>query len=93
MATDAHGAKKFRDPRWAELLTKLDFLRCTAGCHNYHDHRSISTGFLLDNIKLPSMLPQPTLPDTEGAAFGVPIVKVKLDEPPPPDLSKEFLGG
>ncbi|MEC4983059.1 MAG: cytochrome c3 family protein [Oscillatoria sp. PMC 1068.18] len=131
MATDTHGAKKFRDPRWAEFLTKLDALTCTAcheehiymfgrgvhlkpdlcmachegvitgdvpshkgfaadgcwtaGCHNYHDHRSISTGFLADNLDQPPMLPKPELPELE--------VTPKLEKAPAPDLGKEFLGG
>ncbi len=131
MAADTHGEKKFRDPRWAELLTKLDILRCTAcheehvhmfgrgvhlkpdlcmnchqgiiegemqshngfapdgcwtaGCHNFHDHRSISTGFLMDNIELPPMLPQQILPER--------VVNLKLEQPPDPDLAREFLGG
>lgn len=131
MAADAHGAKKFRDPRWAELLQRLDVLTCTAchqehvhifergvhlkpdlcmachegiiqgdlkshtgfspegcwtaGCHNFHDHRSISTGFLRDNIDRPPMLPKPVVPDRAIAG--------ELKTPPPPDLGKEFLGG
>ena len=90
LAEDKHGAAKFRDPRWAGELAKIEALTCTtchnehvhmfgrgvhlqpdlcmachegiiqgdlqshdgfaadgcwtAGCHNYHDHRSISTG-------------------------------------------------
>ncbi|NES86745.1 MAG: cytochrome c3 family protein [Moorea sp. SIO2B7] len=131
MATDAHGKKKFRDPRWAGLLEKLDVLTCTAcheehlhmfgrgvhlkpdlcmschqgiiegemqshngfapdgcwtaGCHNYHDHRSISTGFLSDNMGQPAMLPKPNLPER--------TITLKSKTAPPPDLSKEFLGG
>ena len=128
---DVHGAKKFRDPRWAELLTQLDVLTCTAcheehvhmfgrgvhlkpdlcmachqgiiegdlashtgfspdgcwtaGCHNFHDHRSISTGFLRENLDKPPMLPQPELPEIK--------VTQKLKVAPSPDLSSEFLGG
>lgn len=37
LAEDAHGPKKFRDPRWAELLSQLDVLTCTA-CHAEHVH-------------------------------------------------------
>ena len=131
MATDAHGAKKFRDPRWAELLTKLDVLTCTAchqehvhifargvhlqpdlcmnchqgiiegemnshngfapdgcwsaGCHNFHDHRSISTGFLRQNLEQPAMLPTPQVPKR--------TITVRLEQPPTPDLEQEFLGG
>ncbi len=131
MATDAHGAKKFRDPRWAELLSKLDVLTCTAchqehvhifargvhlkpdlcmnchqgviegemashkgftadgcwtaSCHNFHDHRSISTGFLRQNLEQPAMLPTPQVPQR--------TITVKLEQPPPPDLKQEFLGG
>ncbi len=131
MAQDMHGAKKFRDPRWAELRENIDVLTCTAchrehehmfgrgvnlppdlcmachqgviegelashdsfeadgcwtaGCHNFHDHRSISTGFLRQNLDQPWMLPKPTLPDR--------LVEAKLDTAPKADLSKEFLGG
>ena len=125
---DSHGPKKFRDPRWAELLSQLDVLTCTAchaehvhmfgrgvhlqpdlcmachegviagdipshkgfspdgcwtaACHNFHDHRSISTGFLRTNLEQPPMLPKPMLPER--------TVTAKL-EAPPPDLGKEFL--
>ena len=131
MAADTHGAKKFRDPRWAELLDRIDVLTCTAcheehvhmfgrgvhlkpdlcmschegiiqgdmvshegfapdgcwtgGCHNFHDHRSISTGFLLDNLDQPPMLPLP-----KGWER---TVKTTVDRAPAPDMSKEFLGG
>ena len=131
MAEDIHGAKKFRDPRWAELRENIDVLTCTAchrehehmfargvnlppelcmachqgviegelvshnnfepdgcwtaGCHNFHDHRSISTGFLRQNLDQPWMLPKPALPDR--------VIEAKLDTAPKPDLSKEFLGG
>ncbi|NET51709.1 MAG: hypothetical protein F6K09_24270 [Merismopedia sp. SIO2A8] len=96
LVEDKHGTKKFRDPRWAGDLEKIEALTCTtchnehvhmfgrgvhlqpdlcmachegiingdlkshdgfaadgcwtAGCHNYHDHRSISTGFLRKNL-------------------------------------------
>lgn len=105
LATDTHGTKKFRDPRWAELQSRIDVLTCTAchnehvhifargvhlqqdfcmachegiiqgelqshngfsregcwtsGCHNFHDHRSISTGFLRANLDQPPLLPEP----------------------------------
>lgn len=131
MAKDIHGAKKFRDPRWAELRENLDVLTCTAchrehehmfsrgvnlqpdlcmschqgviegelashngfeadgcwtaGCHNFHDHRSISTGFIRQNLDQPWMLPKPALPQRE--------VTAKLKTSPQPDLSQEFLGG
>ncbi len=131
MAQDAHGLKKFRDPRWAAELEKLKVLTCTtchqehvhmfgrgvhlkpdlcmtchegivqgemqshngfapdgcwtAGCHNFHDHRSISTGFLRDNLEQPPMLPKPAVPER--------TVTVKLEKPPVADLGKEFLGG
>ena len=131
MATDAHGQKKFRDPRWADDLGKLAVLTCTtchnehvhmfgrgvhlqpdlcmtchesiitgdlashdgfapdgcwtAGCHNFHDHRSISTGFLRQNLDQPSFLPKPTLP--------VRTVTAKLKTAPDPDLGQELLGG
>ncbi len=129
MAEDAHGPKKFRDPRWADLLTGIDVLTCTAchvehvhifargvhlkpdlcmncheeiitgelashdgftpdgcwtaGCHNFHDHRSISTGFLRQNLNAPQLLPVPEVPilpepDRSG-------------KPPQPDLDREFL--
>ena len=131
LAEDLHGAKKFRDPRWAELRENLDVLTCTAchrehehmfargvnlppdlcmachqgviegelashndfepdgcwtgGCHNFHDRRAISTGFLRQNLDHPWMLPKPALPER--------TIEVKLDKAPQPDLSKEFLGG
>ncbi|MEC4802724.1 MAG: cytochrome c3 family protein [Jaaginema sp. PMC 1079.18] len=129
LAEDAHGAKKFRDPRWAELLTRLDVLTCTAcheehvhmfgrgvhlqpdlcmachqgliegelashtgfspdgcwtaGCHNFHDHRSISTGFIRQHIDEPPMLPEPGLPQR--------LVEATVETAPKPDLSDEFL--
>jgi len=131
MAKDIHGAKKFRDPRWAELRENIDVLTCTAchrehehmfgrgvnlepelcmachqgviegelashdgfepdgcwtgGCHNFHDHRSISTAFLRENLDQPWMLPKPKLPER--------VVTTKLDTAPKADLSQEFLGG
>lgn len=57
----------------------------TAGCHNYHDHRTISTGFLRQNMGAPSMLPVQSLPDR--------VVTTSLDTAPTPDLQQEFLGG
>lgn len=129
MAEDKHGAKKFRDPRWADLLSRIDVLTCTAchnehvhmfgrgvhlppdlcmnchegiiqgdlqshdgfsrdgcwtaGCHNFHDHRTISTGFLYDNLGQPPMLPVQELPQL--------TVNTKRQAAPPPDLSDEFL--
>ena len=128
---DIHGAKKFRDPRWAEYRQRIDVLTCTAchnehvhmfdrgvhlqpdlcmvcheeltvtqlkshegfdpdgcwtaGCHNFHDHRTISTGFLRQNMGEPDMLPVQELPDR--------TVTTQLDEAPTPNLEKEFLGG
>lgn len=131
LAEDMHGTSKFRDPRWAGDLQKLEALTCTtchnehvhmfgrgvhiqpdlcmachegiingdlkshdeftpdgcwtAGCHNYHDHRSISTGFLRKNADQPPMLPvQQVSPRT---------VITSLDQAPAPDLTQEFLGG
>ncbi len=131
METDAHGVKKFRDPRWAADLQKLEVLTCTtchnehvhmfdrgvhlqpdlcmichegiingdlqshngftpdgcwtAGCHNFHDHRAISTGFLRQNLDQPPMLPVQQAPER--------MVIPQLDAAPEPDLSREFLGG
>lgn len=131
LAEDTHGAKKFRDPRWAELLTRLDVLTCTAcheehvhmfgrgvhlkpdlcmachqgliegelashtgfspdgcwtaGCHNFHDHRSISTGFIRQHIDEPPMLPEPGLPPR--------TVTATVENAPQPDISNEFLEG
>ena len=131
MAKDLHGAKKFRDPRWAELRENIDVLTCTAchrehehmfsrgvnlqpdlcmvchqgviegelashdgfepdgcwtaGCHNFHDHRSISTGFIRQNLDQPWMLPKPALPDR--------VVTKEIKTAPKPDLNQEFLGG
>ena len=129
LAADVHGAKKFRDPRWAELRENLDVLTCTAcheehvhmfgrgvhlqpdlcmachqgviegelashtdftpdgcwtgGCHNFHDHRAISTGFLRENLDKPWILPEPALPER--------TVEVKLQSPPEADLIEAFL--
>ena len=131
LAEDKHGASKFRDPRWAGELAKIEALTCTtchnehvhmfgrgvhlqpdlcmachegiiqgdlqshdgfaadgcwtAGCHNYHDHRSISTGFLIENLDQPPMLPVQQLPDR--------TVLTQVETAPSPDLSREFLGG
>ncbi|MEO0457663.1 MAG: cytochrome c3 family protein [Cyanobacteria bacterium P01_A01_bin.114] len=131
LAEDTHGAKKFRDPRWAEYRERLDVLTCTAchnehvhmfgrgvnlqpdlcmvcheeltatqlkshegfaadgcwtaSCHNFHDHRTISPGFLRQNMGQPAMLPVQVLPDR--------VVTTELDKAPAPNLSQEFLGG
>ena len=128
---DVHGAKKFRDPRWAEYRQRIDVLTCTAchnehvhmfgrgvhlqpdlcmvcheeltvtqlkshegfdpdgcwtaGCHNFHDHRTISTGFLRQNMGEPAMLPVQELPDR--------TVTTQLEKAPAPNLKQEFLGG
>lgn len=130
LAEDVHGAKKFKDPRWAGELQKLEVLTCTtchnehvhmfdrgvnlqpdlcmachegiingdlkshddftadgcwtAGCHNYHDHRSVSTGFIRQNLDQPPMLPVQKLPNR--------VVNTELESPPQPDLQKEFMG-
>ncbi len=55
----------------------------TGGCHNYHDHRSISTGFLSKNIDQPWILPKPGLPNRS--------VEAKLDDAPEADLIEAFL--
>jgi hypothetical protein len=57
----------------------------TAGCHNFHDHRSISTGFIRQNLDQPDMLPVPTYPER--------TIEPQLDRAPEPDLGAEFLGG
>ena len=131
LAADAHGTKKFLDPRWAEDLEKLEVLTCTtchnehvhmfgrgvhlqpdicmvchagivsgelkshdgfaadgcwtAGCHNFHDHRSISTGFLRQDLDQPPMLPVQVMPER--------TVLSELETAPAPDLAQEFLGG
>jgi hypothetical protein len=131
LAEDKHGASKFRDPRWAGELAKIEALTCTtchnehvhmfgrgvhlqpdlcmachegiiqgdlkshdgfaadgcwtAGCHNYHDHRSISTGFLIENLDQPPMLPVQQLPNR--------AVVTMVETAPSPDLNREFLGG
>lgn len=128
---DVHGAKKFKDPRWASYRENLDVLTCTAchnehvhmfgrgvhlqpdlcmvcheeltttqlashkgfeadgcwtaGCHNYHDHRTISTAFLRDNLDQPAMLPVQKLPDR--------TVATELETAPKPNLSDAFLEG
>lgn len=57
----------------------------TAGCHNYHDHRTISTGFLRQNMGAPEMLPVQEMPDR--------VVTTSLDTAQEANLQKEFLGG
>lgn len=57
----------------------------TGGCHNYHDHRTISTGFLRQNMGGPEMLPVQTAPDR--------VVTTSLEKAPKPNLQQEFLGG
>ena len=128
---DLHGAKKFKDPRWAGELDKLEVLTCgtchhehthmfgrgvnlqpdlcmachegiingdlkshdgfaadgcwTAGCHNYHDHEGVSTGFLRKNLDQPPMLPVQKLPER--------VAETSLSEAPAPNLKQEFLEG
>ncbi len=57
----------------------------TAGCHNYHEHDTISTGFLRQNLGQPAMLPVQQLPER--------VVETELKSAPKPNLQKEFLGG
>lgn len=57
----------------------------TAGCHNFHDHRSISTAFLAAGLDQPFMLPQPELPEL--------AIAPTQDQAPKADLAEEFLGG
>ncbi len=57
----------------------------TGGCHNFHDHRGISTGFLRKNLDQPWMLPNPTEPER--------IIEIKTETPPQADLIQEFLRG
>lgn len=57
----------------------------TAGCHNYHDHRTISTGFLRQNMGAPEMLPVQEVPDR--------VITTSLEVAPEPNLQQEFLGG
>ena len=56
----------------------------TAGCHNFHDHRSISTGFLRVNLDQPDWLPEPDLQEREIAS--------KVAAAPAPDLNRELWG-
>ncbi|MEL6491619.1 MAG: cytochrome c3 family protein [Cyanobacteria bacterium J06634_6] len=131
LENDLHGAKKFKDPRWAEYRENVDVLTCTAchnehvhmfgrgvhlqpdlcmacheeltltqlkshegfaadgcwtaGCHNFHEHDTISTGFFRQNMGQPDMLPVQKLPDR--------VVTTELESAPTPNLDKEFLGG
>ena len=55
----------------------------TGGCHNFHDHRAISTGFIRKNLDQPWILPNPELPNR--------VVNTILKNAPDADLSKEFL--
>ncbi|MGC1307065.1 MAG: cytochrome c3 family protein [Phormidesmis sp.] len=57
----------------------------TAGCHNFHDHSTISTGFLRENMGEPAMLPVQKLPDR--------AVTTELKTAPQPNLKQEFLKG
>ena len=69
-----------------ELASHNDFTPdgCwTGGCHNFHDHRSISTGFIRKNLDQPWILPDPALPER--------TVEVKLQTPPEADLIQAFL--
>lgn len=131
LENDLHGAKKFKDPRWAEYRENVDVLTCTAchnehvhmfgrgvhlqpdlcmacheeltltqlkshegfaadgcwtaGCHNFHEHDTISTGFFRKNMGQPDMLPVQKLPDR--------VVTTELKSAPKPNLEKEFLEG
>ncbi len=131
LSEDSHGPGKFRDPRWADELARLDVLTCTtchsehvpmfdrgvhlqpdlcmtchqgvisgdlsshegftpdgcwtAGCHNYHDHRSISTGFLRRNMGKPPMLPVQQVPER--------VVQIGQETAPAPDWTEVFLEG
>lgn len=57
----------------------------TGGCHNFHDHRSISTGFLRDNLDQPPMLPVQTWPER--------VVETQVPVAPEPDLPRNLWGG
>lgn len=57
----------------------------TAGCHNFHDHRSISTGFLTANLDQPNWLPEPKLKER---AF-----EPKVAVAPAPDLNRALWEG
>ncbi len=57
----------------------------TAGCHNYHDHRGISTGFIRNNLDQLPLLPVPAAPER--------VVTAQVEVPPAPDLEDAFLGG
>ncbi len=51
----------------------------TAGCHNYHDHRSISTGFLVESLDQLPQLPDALLPERQP--------EIQVDEPPDADMN------
>ncbi len=53
-----------------------------AGCHNYHDHRAISTGFLRNGIGQPDMLPELLWPER--------IITLKQAVPAEPDLDRSY---
>ena len=57
----------------------------TAGCHNYHEHDTISTGFLRENMGQPAMLPVQALPEL--------AVATEFEAAPEPDMSSAFLEG
>ena len=56
----------------------------TAGCHNYHDHRSVSTGFLRANLDQSDWLPEPKLLERE--------IVPQVATAPSPDLNRELWG-
>ena len=56
----------------------------TAGCHNFHDHRSISTGFLRVNLDQPDWLPEPIHRER--------VIEPQVASAPEPDLNRELWG-
>ena len=56
----------------------------TAGCHNFHDHRSISTGFLRANLDQPNWLPEPDRLERD--------IQPQVAVAPAPDLNRELWG-
>jgi hypothetical protein len=57
----------------------------TAGCHNFHDHRSISTGFLRSNLDHPPHLPEPIALERK--------VETTVNTVPTPDLTESSFQG
>ena len=133
---DSHPAKKFKDPRNADLLENIDALKCitchsehkpeitakdgltqpvdfcfychqdiakdrpshkgmgfdtckNAGCHNFHDNRSLYTDYLVKHLHEPAMLDTMVLPQKEFASVLNEIADYPHDRYPVKQLKEE----